>query len=463
MFQKREKYMLFRYLGLVCVMALGVLSTLGSGGGGGNGGGGTAPNISNLNYTPTGAFLNDGDGSTTVNGSIEFSDPDGDIASYVLTITDSSNNVVATLSDPIPGIGGVTNGNLFITLLVNTTVVDDYTVAVYLIDSANNASNTLTGLFPIVGPTQVSSNLPDTGVDKCYNQNSVINCPLSDTDAFYGQDFHYTSNPMSYTNNGDSTVMDNVTSLMWQTTNDGLDYNWYEATGTYDVVYNPTSKNVCGDLTLGSAPGYTDWRLPEKRELQSIVDYGVLPPPAANSTYFTNIGPDNYWTNTEYNSTDAWYVWFGEGDVLRGNKTDIRRVHCVRGSIWGNSAFTDNLDGTVTDSTSGLMWQQTAQGSGLDWQEKLDACSGLNLAGYTDWRLPDIKELASTVNAGAYLNMPTDASLFSSSTTKVDKYDSEWVMMFSPSNPAYVNGQIIGGCCGGNSKIIGTWYNRCVR
>ena len=163
MFQKREKYMLFRYLGLVCVIALGVLSTLGSGGGG-NGGGGTAPSISNLNYTPTGAFLNDDDGSTTVNGSIDFSDPDGDIASYTLTITDSSNNVVATLSDPIPGIGGVTNGSLLITLLVNTTIVDDYTIAVYLRDSANNTSNTLTGLFPVVGPTNCINTLDDSQI-----------------------------------------------------------------------------------------------------------------------------------------------------------------------------------------------------------------------------------------------------------------------------------------------------------
>ena len=461
MFQKREKYMLFRYLGLVCVMALGVLSTLGSGGGGGNGGGGTAPNISNLNYTPTGAFLNDGDGSTTVNGSIEFSDPDGDIASYVLTITDSSNNVVATLSDPIPGIGGVTNGNLFITLLVNTTVVDDYTVAVYLIDSANNASNTLTGLFSVVGPIQVSSNLPDTGVDKCYNQNSIINCQISESDPFYGQDYHYSSNPMSFTNNGDGTITDNVTSLMWQATPDGFAYNWYEATGTYDAVSNPDTIDICGDSTLA---GHTDWRLPVRRELHSLVDYGTINP-AIDITYFSNTGINDYWSKTERerNTTEAYYQWYADGSVSTADKTFDKNVHCVRGTTWGNSIFVDNGNGTVTDTDSGLMWQKTAQGPGYDWQEKLNICTELNLAGYADWRLPDIKELATTVDAGAYLDMPTDASLFSSSTTKVDEYGSEWVMMFSPSNPAYVNGQIIGGAIGGNTKNSSTWYNRCVR
>lgn len=458
MFQKREKYMLFRYLGLVCVMALGVLSTLGSGGGGGNGGGngggGTAPNISNLNYTPTGAFLNDGDGSTTVNGSIDFSDPDGDIASYVLTITDSSNNVVASLSDPIPGVGGVTNGNLFITLLVNTTVVDDYTVTVYLIDSANNASNTLTGLFPIVGPTQVSSNLPDTGVDKCYNQNSIINCPISEINAFYGQDNHYSSNPMSFTNNGDGTITDNVTSLMWQRIPDGIFYHWYDASGTFDATYNPGTTDICGDLTLA---GYTDWRLPEKNELQSIVDYGIAIP-AIDITYFPNTDISDYWTNTEYNSSDSWHVKFTDGSVVLGAKNIVKMVHCVRGAIWGNPTFSDNGDGTVTDTTSGLMWQKTGQGTTNDWQEMLGVCSGLSLAGYTDWRLPDIKELVTTINAEASLDILQ--GLYCSSTTIAEENNSVWVIQFSTSSNY---GEIFPYGAGNSKYFCNSFSSRCVR
>ena len=63
-------------------------------------------------------------------------------------------------------------------------------------------------------------------------------------------------------------------------------YNWYQACGTYDATYNPTSQNVCGSLNLG---GYSDWRLPTKKELMSIVDYSIpYPGPTINTTYFPN-------------------------------------------------------------------------------------------------------------------------------------------------------------------------------
>jgi hypothetical protein len=59
---------------------------------------------------------------------------------------------------------------------------------------------------------------------------------------------------------------------------------------------------------------------------------------------------------------------------------------------------TANGDVIVTDSLTGLMWQKTyVTGS---WQYALDYCEGLDYAGQTDWRLPDVNELASLVNEG---------------------------------------------------------------
>jgi len=74
--------------------------------------------------------------------------------------------------------------------------------------------------------------------------------------------------------------------------------------------------------------------------------------------------------------------------------------------------FTDNNDGTVTHSKTGLMWKQCSEGlSGagcatgvvttLTWQGALQAAEALNAGGgfasFTDWRVPNIKELASIV------------------------------------------------------------------
>lgn len=439
------------------IIILSFLNLIACGGGGG-GSSGTPPSIQNLNYTPTGAFLNDGNGTITIDGSIDFNDPDGNVSSYYLTIYDSNNNVVESLSGAIPATG-IKNGSLLISLLVGTTIVDNYRFEVYLKDAQNYSSNTLTGIFSVIGPTQVASNIPDTGMNKCYNSTSVMNCPLSESDPYYGQDFLYSTNPMSVTNNGDGTITDNVTALMWQMTPTAVDYNWYEATGTYDATYNPTAINICSNLTLG---GYGDWRLPEKRELLSIVDYGTVNP-AINTTFFPVSSTYDYWANTTYNTTDAWYVRFANGAATTAGKTVGKHVQCVRGAPWGGGVFVDNHDGTVTDTVSGLMWQQTAMTDPYDWEAKLTACTNLSLAGYTDWRLPDIKELATTVDAGSSLTMSTDAALFSSSTTNVNVNNSMWVMMLSPSNPAYINGEIIGDCCGGSSKGLILGYTRCVR
>lgn len=111
--------------------------------------------------------------------------------------------------------------------------------------------------------------LPDTGQTKCYNTVSPyeeIACDCS------GQDGAYSTNPLSYTGNGAGTVTDNNTGLMWQRQDDGATYTWYQASGTYDAAYNLEGTDVCGSLALG---GYTDWRLPTKKELADLVDHAV--------------------------------------------------------------------------------------------------------------------------------------------------------------------------------------------
>jgi hypothetical protein len=73
-------------------------------------------------------------------------------------------------------------------------------------------------------------------------------------------------------------------------------------------------------------------------------------------------------------------------------------VRAVRGNSYGVNDFVDNGDGTVTDRATGLMWQKADSGSGMDWQNALAYAENLGLAGYDDWRLPNVKELNSIVD-----------------------------------------------------------------
>jgi hypothetical protein len=183
-------------------------------------------------------------------------------------------------------------------------------------------------------------NLSDTGQTKCYR--GVIpydEIPCAGT----GQDGDYNINPMSFTDNGNGTVTDNNTGLMWQKCSIGQNndaacsgtasiYNWYRASGTYSATYNPTSLDVCGSLVLGS---YSDWRLPAKKELITIVDYAIpYPGPTIRTVYFPNTKSSDYWSSTTYagGPVNAWGVDFGDGGVYGyGKYFDGLYVRCVRG------------------------------------------------------------------------------------------------------------------------------------
>ena len=73
----------------------------------------------------------------------------------------------------------------------------------------------------------------------------------------------------------------------------------------------------CENLTL-PAGGYSDWRLPNRNELQSIVDYSRYNP-AIDTTYFPGTVASYYWSSTTYaySTSIAWNVYFGYGYVLQ--------------------------------------------------------------------------------------------------------------------------------------------------
>jgi len=117
-----------------------------------------------------------------------------------------------------------------------------------------------------------------------------------------------------------------------------------------------------------------------------------------------------------------------------------------------DSRYSDNNDGTITDNFTGLMWKQCTEGlsgsgcstgiaTSLTWQGALQIPATLNttggFAGYSDWRLPNIKELASLVEESCYrpainINIFPDAiSLgYWSSSANADSSSVAWVINF---------------------------------
>ncbi|MBU2572865.1 MAG: DUF1566 domain-containing protein [Elusimicrobia bacterium] len=171
------------------------------------------------------------------------------------------------------------------------------------------------------------SGLPDTGQTLCYDGTGiVIVCPASG--GALAQDGSYTSNASSpsYTLNGISpnqTTTDNRTGLMWAT--DGLGAGCMN--GGVDV--STMALAYCEGLTFA---GYTDWRLPNVRELMSIVDYGISNP-AINATYFPNTQTANYyWSSTTAlsDTSYAWGVYFNYGGIYSNGKNVNNSVRCVR-------------------------------------------------------------------------------------------------------------------------------------
>ena len=260
----------------------------------------------------------------------------------------------------------------------------------------------------------------DTGQTVCYDAaGNVITCP-SPGQALYGQDANYTINPMSFTKLDGSgnalpdsatswvMVQDNVTGLIWEmkTDMDGIiNYNDpHDADNTY-VMDENLSPNLIHLLNSTLFGGYCDWRAPTPDEFNTIINYNISSPaPTINSYYFPNTQSSSYyWTSRRSGCTGNcgfYLVSFNTGvitDEVINDGDEFFYVRAVRGE---NSLrcdnFLDNMDGTTTDHDTGLMWQKDFA-EDMNWEQALSYCNSLSLAGFTDWRLPTIKELGTVV------------------------------------------------------------------
>jgi hypothetical protein len=251
---------------------------------------------------------------------------------------------------------------------------------------------------------------------------------------------------------------------------------WNSAHDTIaDFGSNP-SEYSCAEY----AANYTDWRLPNVKELESLVNYGVaIPGSWLNSEGFVNVNFSYYWSSTTYqgNAKQAWMLSMKNGtDAMRG-KSKMLYLLPVRGAFSGSTQkllatgqtasftpgddgsvqtgaewpvprFTDNGDGTMTDNLTGLMWLKDGGCIKGKWNHVLGADADFDIdpseyscekyaANYTDWRLPNVKELESLVNYGvatpeSWLNsegfVNVNFSYYWSSTTYQGNAKQAWML-----------------------------------
>ena len=129
-----------------------------------------------------------------------------------------------------------------------------------------------------------------------------------------------------FTDNSNGTVTDNLTGLIWLKNAECFGPRVWTAALT-DA--NTLNNRECG-LTDGSVEG--DWRLPNVREMQSLIDYGRYNPALPSGYPFTGAQSEYYWTSSTYpDSTYAWIMYLGNGSVGLIDKTPTFYVWPVRG------------------------------------------------------------------------------------------------------------------------------------
>jgi hypothetical protein len=176
------------------------------------------------------------------------------------------------------------------------------------------------------GPTSV--NLPKTGQTTCYDAaGAVVACAGTGQDGDLQKGVAWPS--PRFTDNGNGTVKDNLTGLIWlKDANCFSRRTWAQALSDANSLANGS----CG-LTDGSSAG--NWRLPNRKELRSLINYSQ-----ANSAAwlnlpaqgFSNVQADYYWSSSTYafNTTYAWVVGMYDGSVGGNFKTFTYYVWPVR-------------------------------------------------------------------------------------------------------------------------------------
>lgn len=228
-----------------------------------------------------------------------------------------------------------------------------------------------------------------------------------------------------FTDNGDGTVHDNLTGLEWILDPQALAEN-------SETMDWESSIGFCNGLDFA---GHSDWRMPNRKELVSLLDYGQMYTGLPSGHPFNNVGLHSYWTSTTIGllPAHAYYVSMPTLWVSNRIKTDSGGCYAwpVRtqyegepapipqsgqsesyqigddgdheaGIIWPETRFVDTGARTVVDKLTGLEWAKEPHefpgfSGSTNWNGAVDHCARYRAAG---WRLPTVKELESLVFCG---------------------------------------------------------------
>jgi hypothetical protein len=186
-------------------------------------------------------------------------------------------------------------------------------------------------LFTLQAAYASTIQIPQTGQTLCYDLVTNASTPCTMTTGQDGNMLSGKPSPSSrFTNNNNGTVTDNLTGLIWLrdagcfATVGGITKGTSAVTSGLTWANALTWSNALknGDCTLSDSSVAGDWRLPNRKELESLVDAQNSNPALPSGHQFGNVQAGYYWSSSSYaNATNsAWVVDMGAGAVRSVDK-----------------------------------------------------------------------------------------------------------------------------------------------